>query len=61
MLMKTACNRAFNVNNGDSSGNTEAAKELNAPLILQVPRERKLPRNLSHEALDAALEDTGLQ
>ena len=54
---------AFNVNNMEIvQGITEAAKELNAPLILQVSAgARKYAKHTYlMKLIDAALEDTGL-
>lgn len=54
---------AFNVNNMEIiQGITEAAKELNAPLILQVSKGARAYANATYlrKLVDAALEETGL-
>lgn len=54
---------AFNVNNMEIvQGITEAAKELNAPLILQVSKGARAYANPTYlrKLVEAALEDTGL-
>ena len=54
---------AFNVNNMEIiQGITEAAKELNAPLILQVSKGARNYANPIYltKLVEAALEDTGL-
>jgi len=54
---------AFNVNNMEIiQGITEAAQELNAPLILQVSKGARAYANATYlrKLVDAALEETGL-
>lgn len=54
---------AFNVNNMEIiQGITEAAKDLNAPLILQVSKGARAYANATYlrKLVDAALEETGL-
>ena len=54
---------AFNVNNMEIiQGITEAAKELNAPLILQVSAGARKYANQTYlrKLVEAALEETGL-